>query len=142
VNPALKPVRYVFYRILSWKLKHGHDSNPVLGATLTMSGLLILNAMLVGEVVLTRSGREWPAVHRSLPLYFGAAGALLLMHMIMYYAWVAKGRFGALQAEFDAPGPRRQTVRSISFWSYVVLSVATPIVFAIIVGMIKGPSRS
>ena len=134
----LKPLRYVFYRTLSWRRKHGRDRAAILEASISVSFLLFLNALLVGEIFITRSGRAWPIIHRDFPTYLGASGAFFLMYVAMYFAWVANGKVGNLQREFDAPSPGRQKARSLLFWSYVILSAITPIAFAVVVGMKRG----
>jgi hypothetical protein len=131
---VLKPIRYVYYRVLMWRLKDGRDRTPTVTASIAVSLLLFLNAMLIGEILLTRAGRPWPNIHRDLLTYASVSGALVLLHTAMYFAWVANGRFEGLRQEFDTPSPGRQKTRSILFWSYVILSVTVPYVFAIVIG--------
>ena len=131
--PILKPIRYVFYRILAWKLRDRSENTPVLVAAIATSLLLFVNGLLALMVINDLSGRPLlPELHRGLVEYVTAAILLLTAAGVMNSVWVAKGNFERLQQEFRVTTRRREDVRTILFWSYIVLSPMTPLVYAIL----------
>jgi len=129
----LKPIRYVYYRILLWKLSDRRENTPVLVAGLATSLLLTLNVMLTFMFINELSGRPpLPPLRFGLVAYLAGAIAFAAAAGAMNVAWVANGGFDKLQQEFRAAAPARESVRTVLFWSYIVLSVAAPLVFAIL----------
>ena len=127
-DPVLKPVRYVFYRILSWKMHDSRETAPVLVAAIATTLLLLLNAMLIFMTINAALDREiLPAAKRS-SLFGPVAIILIASYFAMNSAWVANGRWNRLEAEFKASGRMLRTL----FWCYIVLSIGAPFVFAVI----------
>jgi hypothetical protein len=133
-----KPIRYVFYRILTWKLNDPRESTPVLVATLGTSLLLFTNALLILMLYDDYSGREFlPSLHRTPRTYGVVAVLLASLAWPMYSAWVAKGNFAKLQREFETGARSRSSSRTIMFWSYIVLTVAVPLIYAIVYSSLR-----
>jgi hypothetical protein len=133
VLPILKPIRYVFYRILAWKLSDRRESTPLLVAGFATSLLLAFNGMLAFMVVNQLSGRPLLSkLHREPVEYVITALLFLTAAGVMNFVWVANGSFVKLQEEFRPSTPTRETVRTVLFWSHILLSVVTPLVYAIL----------
>jgi hypothetical protein len=129
----LKPIRYVFYRILVWKLRDVREDTPVLVAGLGTSLLLFLNGILAFMVINDLSGRALlPELHRGLVEYLTAAILFLTAAGVMGSAWFVNRNFDPLQQEFGVTTPTREHVRTVLFWSYIVLSAVAPLVYAIL----------
>ncbi len=126
-NPVLKPIRYVFYRILTWKLRDARESTPVFVAELLTSMLLLINGLFVFMAVNAFHGRALlPLFKRSsmyapVTLFFGASC------LLMNWLWVENGRWQSIQTEFQ----KQNRLPHILFWCYLVVSVAAPIALAI-----------
>jgi hypothetical protein len=132
VVPLLKPIRYVFFRILTWKLKDYRESTPVLVASMATSVLLFFNVLLVAVLASVYQGRSiMPELHRTIGLYLEVGAFFLLISWLMSSAWVANGNLAKLQREFEAGGHASASIRNFMFWSYVVFSVAAPLIISI-----------
>jgi hypothetical protein len=131
-----KPIRYVFYRILTWKLRDSREALPV--ATAAGILLVLLDANLLAPYLLvshltgrsTRWLSEWPGIGRG-GAYVLAGVMTFGFARLLAYLWVDAGRFDQLVKEFQSSSAARLRVRTILFWSYIVLSVAFPIAVAI-----------
>jgi hypothetical protein len=136
----LKPTRYVFYRLLTWKLRDLRDPSPVVFASFATFLLLFFNAIGMAIIVNIILG------HRPVLGNFpGGRGALavvvlgggLLAYAAMSAAWVQDGKFSRLVEEFR-PDPRRDPVRNVLFWGYFVISIVLPIVLAVVYSIKPG----
>lgn len=122
------PLKYVFYRILAWKLRDPREPNPTLVAVLATVVLLFFNAgagtMLIngfrGQPLLP----DFPGGRIGLSVVVLLAFAL--GYNVMTSAWVDKGRFHQLEREFQSVDPWTAKVRNLLFWIYVVVSVLLP----------------
>ncbi len=129
----LRPLRYVFFRILSWKLRDPRESTPVVVASLSTIILLFFNLMAFTMLVNGFTG------HPLLPPLRGGRGAqsaLLAFCCIVGYsamrtAWVQNGGYFLLQREFHPGDSRLERRRTVLFWSYIALSVALPFLLSI-----------
>ena len=129
----LKPIRYVFYRILASKLKDSMESTPVLVACTSTSVLLEFNVLLIfmlGNCVW--HGKPFPQGYNSNLVSALIVLSFLALNRMMTLAWVDNGKFDNLQREFAGGDPHRKFVRNILFWTYVVFSAAAPLVLAIL----------
>jgi len=132
MNLILKPLRYVFYRILTWKMRDPRETTPVLVAGIGTSVLLFFNCMLAVMVVNALRGRPLlPQGRIGNGVYLAVALALIVTTGLMNAAWIDKGNFARLSKEFSSQQTEHRRVRTLLFWAYVVLSGATPIVLAI-----------
>ncbi len=131
-----KPLRYVFYRILTWKLRDSREALPV--ATAAFSLLVLLDANLLAPYLLLShlTGRStarlsnWPGIGRG-GAYVLAGVITLGFARLVTYVWVDNGRFDQLVMEFQSSSAARLPVRTFLFWSYIALSVAFPIAVTI-----------
>jgi hypothetical protein len=86
----LKPLRYVFYRILTWKIRDPRESTPVLVAGIATSVLLAFNCMLVAMVANALRGRPLlPHDKLSNGDYVAVGLAPIAMTGLMNVAWFA-----------------------------------------------------
>jgi hypothetical protein len=122
------PVRYVFYQILSWKLRDSREDTPVLVASLATSILLWFNAVAAVMVWNGLLGRNslLPLPYTRLELYGGAAVLLVVAHLAMARIWVDNGNYAKLVEEFETANRRRRRVRLALFWSYIAVSALLP----------------
>jgi hypothetical protein len=133
VFAILKPIRYVFYRILMWKLHDRTEQMPVLATAGVTTLLLFSNAILALMTFNDLSGRPpLPEVHRGLVEYVTGAILALAVAGVMNSAWVADGKFDQLQREFRVTTRTRENVRTVLFWGYIVFSAVTPFIYAIL----------
>jgi hypothetical protein len=136
-SPALKiskPLRYVFYRILSWKLKDVSEALPVLAS----AGILfvLLGANLVGAYFLVVNLTNRPGAWLTTMLENGSRGpdyvvtalAAFAFTRLVTYAWVDNGRLEKLIREFQSAPADQERRRTILFWGYVLFSIAFPII--------------
>ena len=129
----LKPIRYVFYRILASKLRDSTESTPVLVAGTATSVLLGFNVLLIYMLVnCVWHGKPFPKGYNSNLVYALIVLSFLALNRMMTLAWVDNGKFDDLQREFAGGDPHRKFVRSFLFWTYVVFSGAAPMVLAIL----------
>jgi hypothetical protein len=130
----LKPIRYVFYRILAWKLRDSRESTPVLVAGLATTLLIVLNCTLVMMCAygLRGGGPLLPTGHFGPLHYLVAAAVFFASSSLMNSVWVANEKFAKVQHEFAGGTQRRQLVRTVLFWACVVASPVLPLVFAIL----------
>jgi len=136
----LRPMRYVFYRLLTWKLRDQRDSSPVLFASFATAILLSFNAM--GVVIIVNIVRGYRPVLPDFPggreaLALAAVAIGLLAYAAMSAAWVQDGKFSRLVEEFK-PDPYRDRVRNILFWGYFVISIGLPVVLAVVYSIKPG----
>jgi hypothetical protein len=131
-----KPLRYVFYRILTWKLRDPRETLPVATAAVILLVLLDANFLAPYLLLSHLAGRsttwlsDWPGIGRG-GAYVLAGVITLGFARLVTYVWVDNGRFDQLVQEFQSSSAARLRVRTILFWSYIVLSVAFPIAVAI-----------
>jgi hypothetical protein len=127
----LKPLRYVFYRILTSKLRDPSETTPVLVACIATSLLLFFNLMLADMII-----NAWRGVHllatRSGFAYVLVAVMLAVAVRLMYAAWVDDGKLAILSEEFSRDPAERNFTLDLLFWGYIVFSPISPIVFAIL----------
>jgi hypothetical protein len=129
----LKPLKYVFYRILAWKLRDKRESLPVLVAAGATVLLLFFN--LIAAVMILNRLRG----HDLLPDPPGGIDGLAVFllfslavgYLAMRYAWLDKSGFVELRREFRSGGPRTDALRSALFWTYIVASGALPFILSI-----------
>lgn len=129
----LRPLSYVFYRILAWKLRDPRESTPILIACLSTILLLFLNLLVVTMLVNGFRG------HQLLPPFpggrVGLSTALLLSFAVGYSAmragWVENGRYSQLDKEFQSSDARVERRRTALFWTYITLSIALPFILSI-----------
>ena len=116
-----------------WKLHDRSEATPVLVAAGVTSFLLFANGMLAFMLINDLSGRPLlPRMHRGLVEYVTGAILYLTAAGVMNSAWVANGNFDRLQREFRVTTPARENVRTVLFWSNIVLSAVTPLLCAIL----------
>ena len=131
-----KPLRYVFYRILTWKLRDSREALPV--ATAAVILLVLLDANFLAPYLLlshltghsTSWLSEWLGIGRG-GAYVVAGVITLAFARLITYLWVDNGRLDQLVKEFQSNSTARLRVRTILFWSYIVISGAFPISVAI-----------
>ena len=129
----LKPLRYVFYRILSWKLRDPRETTPVLVAGMATALLLFFNFLFAFMVANILMGHRVLPTQRLGNVEYVALGALFLMVVSMFNsAWVADGKFAELEKEFANGTPAQETVRTVLLWVYVISSAAMPVALAIL----------
>jgi hypothetical protein len=138
IHTILKPLRYVFFRVLTSKLRDPYDPTPVLTASLVTILLLFGNA--VGLTMIVNA-----TMHRTLlPPFPGGHVALggtilvtaVLGHRAMSAAWVEGTGLANLAREF-APDPALERRRTVLFWSYVILSFGFPTALAVCAGILR-----
>ena len=129
----LNPLKYVFYRILAWKLRDPRESTPVLVAALATVLLLLFNA--VTATMLVNGFREQALLPDFPGGRFGLSAVVLLFFVIGYNlmksAWVENGRYHQLEREFQAIDQRTDRVRNALFWTYLVVSILLPFLLSI-----------
>jgi hypothetical protein len=114
-------------------MRDTHESTPVLVAGIATTVLLIFNLMLAVMVANSLRGlRPLPEARMGNVQYLTVVALLIVSVGLMSSAWVANGNFTKLQMEFAKGTPHREAVRNILFWTYIILSAATPFAFAII----------
>ena len=130
VRILFTPIRYVFYRLLMYKLRDPQENMPVLVACLVTTLLLLINGMSAWMIV--NFGRQplLPPVDR-LTFYAIGMPVELLAYLLMRAAWVDNGNLDRLSAEFQPQGRVSEQLRAVLFWSYLCLTVALPIGLAI-----------
>jgi hypothetical protein len=129
----LKPLRYVSYRILTWKLRDPSETTPILVACIATSVLLFFNLMLAVMVINVWRGIDLlPKMHRSNLEYVLVAAMLAVAVRLMYAAWIDEGKLAILSKEFSRDPAERDSTLDLLFWGYIVFSVMSPLVFAIL----------
>ena len=126
-----RPIRYIYYRILVWKLHDATESTPVLAAGVVVTAVLSLNLLLIVEIVSIVCELPFPVIQRDLQSYLLLGLAVLAVVGLMHSAWVSGGKFAELEKEFGSATRRRETVRSVLFWGYLTLSAVSPFALAI-----------
>jgi hypothetical protein len=102
MNPVFKPWRYVYFRILMWKLRDPRETTPVLVAGMATSVLLYLNGMLVLMVSNALRGRRLlPAEHLGNIGYAEFALALIATTALINLSWASDGKLARLSDEFS-----------------------------------------
>jgi hypothetical protein len=121
MNVITKPIRYVFYRVLKWKLTISPaDPTPVFTAVGVITLLLIFNLAAIQVVVNHLTG------------YMVIAAAFAAMYYLTNKFWVANGHWPELCGEFEQLEKTHGVLASFFFWFYVTLSVASPIVLVLL----------
>ena len=134
MRKILKPLRYVFFRVLAWKLRSPREPTPVLAASLVTCVLLFLNVLGLTMAINIVLGR-----HPVLPSFPGGRAALgalflgcaLVAHNAMSAAWAEGEGYAQLLKEFERD-PRRDRIRTALFWIYVVAPIGLPLLLAIL----------
>jgi hypothetical protein len=129
MNPLLKPVRFVFYQLLSSKLKDPTERTPILVASLTTALLLFFNAaglmMLVNHMEHRTLVPRLPGT-RGLQVAVGITCGLVFTQ-VTRRAWVDGQNFRRLENEFGATdGPAAKGPRLL-FGAYVILTIVIPV---------------
>jgi hypothetical protein len=131
-----KPIRYVFYRIVTWKLKDPQEVLPALTAGVVTFVLLYANLFAPYFLFSHLNGQsttwliDYPGIGRGRA--YVVVGLMSLgFGRLITYLWIDNGRFAQLQTEFESASVTRQRVRTFLFWSYIILSVAFPIAVAV-----------
>jgi hypothetical protein len=132
MNVITKPIRYVFYRVLKWKLTISPaDPTPVFTAVGVITLLLIFNLAAIQVVVNHLTGR--PLFGRPTDAdYMVIAAAFAAMYYLTNKFWVANGHWPELCGEFEQLEKTHGVLASFFFWFYVTLSVASPIVLVLL----------
>jgi hypothetical protein len=127
-----KPIRYVFYRIFTWKLKDPQEALPALTAGVVTFVLLYANLFASYFLFSHLSGQsttwliDYPGIGRGRA-YLAVGLVSLGFGRLITYLWIDNGRFAQLQTEFEPASVTRQRVRTVLFWSFIILSVVFPI---------------
>jgi hypothetical protein len=133
VTPMFRPLRYVFFRILEWKLHDTQENTPLLVASLGTFVLLCSNAILVTMLVNGFMGRPLiprVSMERNVSYVLLAAAAIIFTRLTSK-AWVENGRYQQLLREFAKTTDHHERVRTVLFWSYVLSSIVVPIALSI-----------
>ena len=134
LHSIAKPIRYVFYRILSWKLRDAGENAPMLVAGMCTALLLWFNAMslmMLGNALLHRESLLPRLPGTRFEQYAVAALLLFAFARVESKLWVENGKLEKLVAEFECMNKGAAAVRNVSFWGYVVVSILLPIVLAV-----------
>lgn len=129
----LTPLRYVFYRILAWKLREQRESLPVLVAVGITVILLFYNLLAIVMIVNRLRGKS---LIPDLPggrigLGISLVLSLAIAYLAMRSAWVENR--GRVELEkFLARGTRGDPVRSLLFWTYIVVTMVAPFLLSIL----------
>jgi hypothetical protein len=129
------PIRYVFYRILSWRLRDAHETTPVLVAALLTALVLYLNALFLLMVIRAIMHSELlPALpQNTVPLYAAGLVALVAWISLASGLWVNNGGYQALEHEFGASAGRpKGNHGTVLFWIYIAGSIIAPILMAFV----------
>ena len=132
VHLLVRPIRYVYYRILVWKLHDPTESMPFLAAGSLVVMLLAVNSLLIVEIVVIVYGFGFPVIERDLRNYVFLGVVGLAAVGLMHSAWASGGRFAELEKEFGSATRRREIARSVLFWGYITLSAVAPLALAIV----------
>ncbi len=131
MHTLLKPIRYVFYRILQFKLRDRQEPTPILVAALCTFLLLFFNAMGLMMTINIVLGRHpilpavpWPALAAVV------LAASIVGYQIMKSAWVERDGYSNLVREFESN--RQNRVRAALFWAYIVVSVGLPVFISVL----------
>jgi hypothetical protein len=124
----LKPLRYVFFRVLVWKLRNPREPTPILVASLVTFLLLFFNVVGLTMIINIVMGRRpvlpaFPGGRPAMAVVF--LGCAMLAYHTMSSAWAQGSGYANLVKEFE-PDPRQDRIRAALFWGYVVVSVALP----------------
>jgi hypothetical protein len=131
-----KPIRYAFYRIFTWRLKDPRETLPALTAGVVTWILLYANFFAPYFLFSRLNGlsptwlTNYPGIGRG-GAYIVACILSLALGRLIAYIWVDNGRFAQLQTEFESASYTHQRVRTILFWSYIIVSIAFPIAVVI-----------
>ena len=133
MQTLLTPIRYVFYRLLVYKLRDPGETTPVFVASLATTTLLLFNVMSATMVVNHVAGRRdlLPSLN-NWTSYVVVAAIEMLGYLLIRSSWVDNGNYGRLTTEFRSRGPSGDAMRTVLFWSYLCLTVALPIGLAVL----------
>jgi hypothetical protein len=130
----LRPLRYVFYRILEFKRRQP-GTVPVLVAAYLTVLLVMMNAAVL--VMLVNGYRGMPLLPTSPgrpPPSFAVLvlACLLGGYWVVNRMWVADRGYEKLQSEFSTIDRSLITRRNVLFWLYIVVSVLAPFILIIV----------
>jgi hypothetical protein len=129
----MKPLEYLFYRALSWKLRNPGERFPFFASVGMVAVLLSLNVLTL-IVANDAVGRE-----HSLPLPLttpadrGWVGAAVWggLYVLLRSVWIHNGRYRAILDQFANESTSMRMRRTVYMWSYIVISVCAP--FAMVI---------
>jgi hypothetical protein len=133
MRKVLKPLRYVFFRVLMSKLRDPSEPLPILVASTVTLVLLLFNVMGLTMIINIVMGHRdllpaFPGGRPAMAVVF--VGCALLAYHTMRSAWAQGTGYANLVKEF-APDPHQDGIRTALFWSYVVVSGALPVLLAV-----------
>lgn len=126
----LRPLRYVFYRVHSWRSGVSSDHVPAFTTIFTLAVLATLAASagsLAWEVVTGHPSWLVPKEESA-----GPRGALvwLLAAVLQYLVWVRNEKYRDFASEFSGMSAGARTLGTIAIWATVTALIAANIVLA------------
>ena len=143
MRPLLKPLRYVLFRILRWKLKDSREATPFFAAGIIVALLVTLNAFVIVSVTQDIFGMTiislttLRALQALFPGSYLIAGLLMAaLGTLIVNQWVPGHDMTALEDEFPQREARVERRWTIGFWAYVLGSTVGLIPLALIARLI------
>ena len=128
----MKPLEYLFYRALTWKLRDKGERFPFFASVAIVAMLLSVNVatlVLAGEKVdVTHS---WPVMTRGDRGLLGMAvwgGWCLLLRN----RWVRDERSRAILDQFSGESRSLRMRHTVFMWSYIVVSLCAPVAVVVV----------
>jgi hypothetical protein len=132
MNVITKPIRYVFYRVLKWKLTiTPADPTPMFTAVGIVTLLLIFNLAAIQVVINHLTSRSLFGRPTETD-YILIVAAFAAMYYLTNKFWVANGYWSELCGEFEQLEKSHGVLALLFFWFYVSLSIASPIVLVLL----------
>lgn len=127
----MKPIEYVFYRALSWKLHDEDERFPFFAAVAMVAMLRSVNALSLTLVV-----EKIDITHGLLPMKPTARGLLGMalaggLYGLLRYLWIRDERYRVILNRFAGESRSMRMRHTVFMWTYIVISVCAP--FAIVI---------
>ena len=126
-----KPFRYIFYRIVAYRLSRPRVGSAVLSGSGTITVLLVLNLMTLRIVYGYVTGRPGFGEPTAVD-YVLAVSVLWITWSLASRFWVDNGHWGELVHEFGSEEPGRRRRNLVVIWCYVLVSWLAPFVLAVL----------
>ena len=129
----LRPLRYFFYRVYSWRSGVSSDHVPAFTTIFTLAILTTLTlsaGSLAWEVVTEHPSWLIPKEENA-----GPRGALvwLVASVLQYVIWVRNEKYRDFANEFSGMSARARTIGTIAIWTTVIALVVGNVVLALII---------
>lgn len=127
----MKPLEYVFYRALSWKLRDKDERFPLFASVAMVAMLLSVNVL-----TLILAAEKVDVTHSLLPTTPANRGLLGIavlggLYGLLRHLWIRDERYRIILDRFSGESGLMRMRRTVCMWSYVVISVCAPFAISI-----------